>query len=112
MSGDGRRERVEFDSFVLQTSVKDLRERENDTRGEGGFRIADFALRLFKLGLVSPRLRIFDLQKVIIPPTAEGVKKSVRARLLISIRKFAGWEGRFTPAQDSFRFILELPIHC
>ena len=47
-----------------------------------------------------------------IPPTGEVVKNSVRGQIQVSIRKFAGWEGRFTPAQDSQSLILELLIHC
>jgi hypothetical protein len=34
-------------------------------------------------------------------PPAEAVTNSVRPREPVNIRKFAGWEGRFTPAHDS-----------
>ncbi len=45
VSGDGRRACVEFESLILQTSVTDLREWEDDTRGEDEFRIGDFGFR-------------------------------------------------------------------
>ncbi len=38
------------------------------------------------------------------------MKSSVRTGPLINIRKFAGWEGRFTPAQDSQPLNIEMII--
>jgi hypothetical protein len=40
-------------------------------------------------------------------PSEAIVRLCVGARAPINIRKFAGWEGRFTPAQDSQPLILE-----
>ena len=37
--------------------------------------------------------------------------KSSKSRSPLKRQKFAGWEGRFTPAQDSQPLILELIIH-
>ena len=47
------------------------------------------------------------------PPKGRSCKKiETRSQIPLKRQKFAGWEGRFTPAQDSQPFILELLLHC